>query len=70
MKLSPIIAVILIIVGVICLVYGGIKYTKTEKVIDIGPLQVEAEKEKKFPVPPVLGIIAIGAGIVILLVRK
>ena len=70
MKLSPIIAVILIIVGVICLVYGGINYTKTEKVIDIGPLQVEAEKEKKFPVPPVLGIIAIGAGIVILLVRK
>ena len=62
--------VVLIIVGVICLVYGGIKYTKKEKVIDVGPLQVEAEKEKSIPVPPILGIIFVGVGITILLVRK
>lgn len=68
--MKPIIGVILIIVGVVCLVYGGIKYTSREKVIDIGPLQVEADKEKSLPVPPIAGIVAIGAGIAILLLKK
>ncbi len=70
MKSSALLGVILIIIGVICLVYGGISYTKTEKVIDIGPLQVKADKEKKIPIPPVVGIIAIGVGITILLLKK
>ena len=68
--MKPIVGVILIIVGVICLVYGGIKYTKREKVIDIGPLQVEADKEKSIPVPPILGIILVGVGITALLMKK
>lgn len=70
MKSSALLGVILIIIGVICLVYGGISYTKIEKVIDIGPLQVKADKEKKIPIPPVVGIIAIGVGITILLLKK
>jgi uncharacterized membrane protein YidH (DUF202 family) len=68
--MKAIVGVVLIVVGVICLVYGGIQYTKREKVIDIGPLKVEADQEKKFPVPPVVGILAIAAGITVLLVRK
>jgi uncharacterized membrane protein YidH (DUF202 family) len=70
MKTNALVGVILIIVGVICLIYGGIGYTKKEKVIDIGPLQVEAEKEKKIPIPPIVGLLALGAGVTILLVRK
>ena len=70
MKSSALLGVILIIIRVICLVYGGISYTKIEKVIDIGPLQVKADKEKKIPIPPVVGIIAIGVGITILLLKK
>ena len=70
MKISAIIGVVLIVVGVVCLVYGGIGYTKKEKVIDLGALQVEATKEKKIPVSPVIGIVAIAAGIAVLLVRK
>lgn len=70
MKVSAMIGVVLIVVGVIALVYGGIGYTKKEKVIDLGAIQVEANKEKKIPVPPVIGILAIAAGVTILLVRK
>ena len=35
-------AVVLIVLGVIALAYGGISYTKEKKVIDLGPLQARA----------------------------
>lgn len=70
MKASAVIGVVLIVLGIVALVYGGIGYTKKEKVIDLGAIQVEAEKEKKIPVPPAVGILAIAAGVTILLVRK
>ena len=55
MKPAGIIGIILIVVGVIALAYGGISYTKREKVIDAGPFQVSADREKTIPLPPILG---------------
>jgi hypothetical protein len=45
--------------------YGGITYTKREKIIDAGPLQVSADKEKTIPFPPILGGICLVGGIVL-----
>jgi hypothetical protein len=36
--------------------------------VEIGPLKVEAEKEKTIPLPPILGGIAVAAGIVMVVV--
>jgi uncharacterized membrane protein YidH (DUF202 family) len=66
MRPAGIIGILLIIIGVIALAYGGITYTKREKVIDAGPLQVSADKEKTVPLPPVLGGLCIVGGIVLL----
>jgi hypothetical protein len=63
-----IIAIILIAVGVVVFIYQGITYTTTEKVIDIGPLQMTAEKTKTLPLPPILGAISLVGGIVLLVV--
>ena len=59
----------LTIVGIvlIALAYQGITYTTKEKVIDIGPLKVETTKEKTIPLPPVLGGVAIAAGVVLMI---
>jgi len=46
-------------IGVVALAYQGISYTTTERVVDIGPLKVEATKEKTIPLPPVLGGVAV-----------
>jgi uncharacterized membrane protein YidH (DUF202 family) len=67
MKPAGIIGIILIAIGIIALAYGGITYTKREKVIDAGPLQVSADKEKTIPLPPVLGGICLVGGIVLVL---
>ncbi len=53
MKPAGIVGLILIAIGIIALAYGGFSYTKREKVIDAGPLQVSADKEKTVPLPPI-----------------
>ena len=67
MKPLTIVGIILIALGVIALAYQGISYTTKEKVIDIGPLKIEATKEKTIPLPPVLGGVAIAAGVVLMI---
>jgi uncharacterized membrane protein len=68
MKPAGIVGIILIIIGVLALVYGGFTYTKREKVLDIGPIQATAEKQKTIPFPPVLGGICLVGGIVLVIV--
>ena len=62
-----IVGIILIILGVIALVFGGITYTTKEKVIDLGPIEATAKKEKTIPLPPILGAISLIGGIVLLI---
>lgn len=61
-------AIVLIVVGVIALAYGGISYTREKKVLDIGPLQATTKTRETIPLPPVLGIAAIAGGVALLLV--
>lgn len=68
MKPAGIVGIILIVIGIIALAYGGFTYTKREKVIDAGPLQVSADKEKTVPFPPVLGGICLAGGIILVIV--
>ncbi len=68
MKGIVLVGVLLIVLGVIALAYQGITYTKTEKVLDLGPLKAEVEREKTIPLPPVLGGLALAGGIVLLVV--
>lgn len=68
MKPAGVIGLILIAIGIIALAYGGFSYTKREKVIDAGPLQVSADKEKTVPLPPILGGLCLAGGIVLVLV--
>ena len=63
-----ILGVVLIVLGVVALAWQGITYTKKEKVVDIGPLKVEAEREKTIPLPPILGGVAVAAGVVLVVV--
>jgi hypothetical protein len=62
--------IILIIVGIIAFAYQGITYTSKKKVVDIGPVQVTANKTNTIPLPPIVGGIALVGGIVLLLVGK
>jgi hypothetical protein len=66
MKPIIIIAIVLIAVGAVALAYQGITYTTKEKVVDLGPIHVTAERTRTLPLPPILGAIALVGGIVLL----
>ena len=68
MKPKIIIAILLIALGVVAFAYQGITYTTREKVVDLGPLQLTAEKTRTIPLPPIVGAIALVGGIVVLFV--
>ena len=60
--------IVLIVLGLAALVYQGITYTTRETVIDVGPIEATAERQRTLPLPPVFGIVAVGAGIALLFV--
>ena len=68
MKPAVIVGVILIVLGAVSLAYQGITYTSQEKVVDLGPLKVEAKKEKTIPLPPLLGALLLVGGVVLVAV--
>lgn len=68
MKTYTLTGIILIVVGIIALAYQGITYTTREKVVDIGPIQMTAEKTKTLPLPPIVGGVALVGGIVLLVI--
>jgi hypothetical protein len=68
MKSSVIAGVLLIALGVLALVYKNVSYTSQGTVLQIGSLKATTETEKNIPIPNVLGIVAIIAGVVVIAV--
>ena len=52
-----------IVLGILGLSYNRVSYTSKEKILDIGPIEATAEKEKSIPLPPLLGGLVLVAGI-------
>jgi hypothetical protein len=70
MKTYTIAAIILIAIGIVAFAYQGISYTTRENVVDIGPIQMTAERTRTLPLSPIVGGIALVGGIVLLVMGK
>ena len=66
MSTARILALVLIIAGVLMFAYPAITFTTRDEVVDLGPIEVTQEERHRFPLPPILGGIAVVAGIVLL----
>lgn len=69
-NIISIVGIFLIIIGIAGLAYQGISYTKKEKVMEIGNLQVTADTEKTIYFPPILGGASLVAGILLVLIGR
>ena len=58
--------IILIIAGIAMLVFRGFNIKTEEKVLDIGPVEVNKEENRWLSWPTYAGVIAIVAGIVVI----
>jgi hypothetical protein len=66
LKTYTLIGIILIAVGIVAFAYQGISYTTREKVVDLGPVHMSADKTRTIPLPPIVGALALVGGIVLL----
>ena len=64
------IGIVLIAIGIVMMVYTGFNYVTKEKVVDIGPIQINAEKNHTVQWPPIVGVVLIIGGIVVIVFDK
>lgn len=61
---------VLAIVGVVILLWGGVFWTDRDTVVDVGEFEVTTENREGVAVPPVLGGIILVAGILLLVLPQ
>ena len=64
------IGITLIIIGAVMIIWTGFTYTKKVKIVDAGPIQISADRQKTVNWPPYLGGILLIGGIVIIATAK
>ncbi len=65
-----IIAIVLILAGAAALAFGGFSFTKETHKADIGPIHLAVQEKQDVNIPLWLGIGAIVAGVVMLVLPK
>ncbi len=65
MDIKRVVGIVLIVLGILGLVYGGFSYTKEEQAADIGPVKIGVEKQKHVNVPAWAGAVVLIAGVVL-----
>ena len=63
-------AIVLIVIGIVMLIIPGVNVTRKEKVVDVGPIEINKKENKTLTWPVYAGAIVTVAGVVVLLVSK
>jgi drug/metabolite transporter (DMT)-like permease len=64
------VGIAIIIIGVLMILYTGFNYVTTEKVVDLGPIKINAEKNHPVQWSPVVGVVLVIGGIVLMAIDK
>lgn len=59
-------AVVLIVLGILGLAYGGLSWTRRDTIVDAGPIELSADKTESLPIPPIAGGLMLVAGVALL----
>ncbi len=69
MTVTRVIGLVLIVVGIVALLWGGVFWTRNKTVLDAGPLEVKTQQHEGVALPPIVGVGCLVAGIAMLVVR-
>jgi uncharacterized membrane protein YidH (DUF202 family) len=67
MKTRQVIGMLLIVIGLVSLIWGGISWTREETVLDLGPIEATTRERETIPVPPIIGGLLLAGGVALLL---
>ena len=62
-------AVVLIAIGLAGVLYGGFSWTRKDKVVDAGPIEITTDKRESLPISPIAGGVILAAGVMLLMKR-
>jgi drug/metabolite transporter (DMT)-like permease len=60
------VGIVLIVIGLVGVIWGGISWTQRESVANIGPLEITTEDRETLPIPPIVGAVCLIAGAIVL----
>ena len=64
------IGIILIVVGLVGLLWGGISWTDRDTVVDLGPVEIQSAERESIPLPPIAGAICLAVGATLLIAGR
>ena len=67
---TRIIGVVVVIIGIIMIAYNSFNFKTTEKVVDLGAVEITKEKNNPITWSPILGVVLLIGGVVIILSAK
>jgi hypothetical protein len=67
MSLKRIVGIVLIVVGIVALLWGGVFWTDRDTVVDAGPIEITTANREGVRIPPIAGALTLVGGVVLLL---
>lgn len=64
------IGIVLVVIGIIMIAYTGFNFVTTEKVVDLGPIEINKEKNHPIQWSPIVGIALLAGGILVIVMNK
>lgn len=68
--MNRLLGIVLVVLGIVGMAWGGFSFTTREKIADIGPIHASVEKTHSVPLPPIAGALALMGGVALLIARK
>ncbi len=60
------VGIVLIVIGIVMMLVTGFNFVTRERVVDVGPVHISANKDNPVQWSPILGGVILAAGIVVL----
>ena len=64
------IGIVLVVLGVLGVLWGGLSWTRKERVVDLGPVEINKETRESIPLPPIAGAVLLVAGVALIVGAK
>ena len=62
--------IVLIVFGLIGVIWGGVGWTHKERVVDLGPVEINKDTHESLPLPPIAGAVLLVAGVAVVIGSK
>ena len=61
------VGMVLVVLGVLALAYGGFSWTRKDTVVDVGPIEISKNKTESVALPPIAGGLMLVGGLALLM---